>query len=128
MSMMILTQDRGHRLEPARISGNPVLGNVFDTEAGLNIPEQSVKATGYSLAAQWNASDLLTVKNILAYRDDESWTPIDFDSLPVADLDVPANYENNQFSEELQFLFTGDNWNGLAGFYYLDADASTLLT
>ncbi len=68
---------------------------------------------------------MLTVKNILAYRDDETWTPIDFDSLPVADLDVPAVYENNQFSEELQFLFTGDNWNGLGGFYYLDADAST---
>jgi len=116
---------QGHRLIDAQVSGNPVLGNVFDTEAGLNNPEQSVKATGYSLIAQWNASDLLTVKNILAYRDDESWTPIDFDSLPAADLDVPANYENNQFSEELQFLFTGDNWKGLAGFYYLDADAST---
>jgi len=116
---------QGHRLIDAQFSGNPVLSNVFDTEAGLNNPEQSVKATGYSLMAQWNASDLLTVKNILAYRDDESWTPIDFDSLPVADLDVPANYENNQFSEELQFLFSGNNWNGLAGFYYLDADAST---
>ncbi|MDX2427594.1 MAG: TonB-dependent receptor [Xanthomonadales bacterium] len=116
---------QGHRLIDAQVSGNPVLGNVFDTEAGLNNPEQSVKATGYSLMAQWNASNLVTVKNILAYRDDKSWTPIDFDSRPVADLDVPANYENNQFSEELQFLFTGDNWKGLAGFYYLDADAST---
>ena len=116
---------QGHRLVPATVSGNPVLSNVFDTEAGLNNPKQSVKATGYSLMAQWNANDMLTVKNILAYRDDETWTPIDFDSLPAVDLDVPANYENNQFSEELQFLFTGDNWNGLAGFYYLDADAST---
>jgi len=116
---------QGHRLEPAALSGNPVLKDVFDTESGLNNPKQSVKATGYSLMAQWNASDLITVKNILAYRDDETWTPIDFDSLPVADLDVPAVYENNQFSEELQFLFTGNNWNGLAGFYYLDADAST---
>lgn len=116
---------QGHRLVPARVAGNPVLDNVFDTEAGLNNPIQSVEATGYSLMAQWNASDMLTVKNILAYRDDETWTPIDFDSLPVVDLDVPAVYENNQFSEELQFLFTGNNWNGLAGFYYLDADAST---
>jgi len=116
---------QGHRLLPAAFSGNPVLDDVFDTESGLNNPTQSVKATGYSLSAQWNASDLLTVKNILAYRDDETWTPIDFDSLPVADLDVPAVYENNQFSEELQFLFSADKWNGIAGFYYLDADAST---
>jgi iron complex outermembrane receptor protein len=116
---------QGHRLEPAAVSGNPVLKNVYDTEAGLNNPTQSVKATGYSLMAQWDASQLLTVKNILAYRDDETWTPIDFDSLPVDDLDVPAVYKNNQFSEELQFLFSADRWNGLAGFYYLDADAST---
>jgi len=116
---------QGHRLVPANVSGNPVLKNVYDTEAGLNNPKQSVKATGYSLSAQWNASDLVTVKNILAYRDDETWTPIDFDSLPVADLDVPAFYKNNQFSEELQLLFSADRWNGIAGFYYLDADAST---
>lgn len=116
---------QGYRLVPAAVSGNPVLKNVFDTEAGLNNPVQSVKAKGFSLVAQWNASDMLTVKNIAAYRDDETWTPIDFDSLPVADLDVPATYENNQFSNELQFLFDGDGWNGIAGFYYLDADAST---
>jgi iron complex outermembrane receptor protein len=116
---------QGHRLEPARISGNPVLDNVYNTEAGLNNPKQSVNATGYSLLAEYNANDLLTVKNILSYRDDKTWTPIDFDSLPVADLDVPAVYKNNQFSEELQFLFSADRWNGLAGFYYLDADAST---
>ena len=65
------------------------------------------------------------MKNILAYRDDETWTPIDFDSLPAVDLDVPAFYENDQFSEELQLLFTADRWNGIAGFYYLDANAST---
>lgn len=116
---------QGHRLEPANVSGNPVLKNVFNTEAGLNNPRQSVNATGYSLLAEYNASDLLTIKNILSYRDDKTWTPIDFDSLPAADLDVPAVYKNNQFSEELQFLFSADRWNGLAGFYYLDADAST---
>ncbi len=115
---------QGHRLTPALKSGNQVLGNVYDTEAGLNFPKQSVKASGYSLSAQWNASDLLTIKNILAYRDDETWTPIDFDSLPVEDLDVPGVYKNNQFSEELQFLFSADRWNGIAGFYYLDADAA----
>ena len=116
---------QGHRLVPANISGNPVLKNVFDTESGLNNPTQSVKAQGWSLLAEWNASDLITFKNILAYRDDESWTPIDFDSLPAPDLDVPALYENDQFSEELQMLFSADNWTGLLGFYYLDANAHT---
>jgi iron complex outermembrane receptor protein len=116
---------QGHRLVPANISGNPVLTDVYDTEAGLNTPTQSVEAQGWSLLAEWSASDLITFKNILAYRDDESWTPIDFDSLPAPDLDVPALYENDQFSEEVQMLFTADNWTGLLGFYYLDANAHT---
>ncbi|MDX2416737.1 MAG: TonB-dependent receptor [Xanthomonadales bacterium] len=116
---------QGHREVLPNVSDNGILGNVFDTEAGLNNPKQSVKSYGYSLLAQWNASDLITLKNILAYRDDKTWTPIDFDSLPVADLDVPAFYKNDQFSEELQVLFSADRWNGIAGFYYLDANAST---
>jgi iron complex outermembrane receptor protein len=116
---------QGHRLYPATVSGNPVLKNVYDTEAGLNNPTQSVEAKGWSLLAEWNASDLITFKNIVSSRDDESWTPIDFDSLPAADLDVPAIYDNDQFSEELQMLFSADRWSGLLGFYYLDANAHT---
>jgi iron complex outermembrane receptor protein len=114
---------QGHRLVPAAISGNPVLENVFDTEAGLNNPEQSVKAKGVSFLAEWHLNEMVTLKNILASRDDESWSPIDFDSLPAVDLDVPVNYENDQFSEEFQLLFSADNWSGVAGFYYLDANA-----
>lgn len=34
-------------------------------------------------------------------------------------------YQNDQTSEELQFLFSGNRWNGIAGFYYLDATAFT---
>ena len=116
---------QGHRLYDAAWSGNPVLKNIYDTEAGLNNPTQSVEAQGWSLLAEWDASDLITFKNILAAREDESWTPIDFDSLPAVDLDVPALYENEQFSEELQMLFSADNWSGLLGFYYLDANAHT---
>ena len=114
---------QGHRLVPAAISGNPVLSNVFDTESGLNNPKQSVKAKGVSLLAEWQINDVFTLKNILASRDDESWSPIDFDSLPAVDLDVPVNYENDQFSEEFQLLFSADRWNGIAGLYYLDANA-----
>jgi iron complex outermembrane receptor protein len=116
---------QGHRVYPAAFSGNPVLKSVFDTEAGLSNPKQEVEAKGWSFLVEWNASDLITFKNIVSARDDESWTPIDFDSLPAVDLDVPAIYENEQFSEELQMLFTADNWSGLLGFYYLDANAHT---
>ena len=114
---------QGHRLTVGNFSGAPILDNVFDTRAGLSNPEQEVEAKGYSLLAEWNASDLLTLRAIFADRDDESWSPIDFDSLPTPDLDVPVVYENEQTSMELQALFSGDRWNGIVGFYYLDANA-----
>ena len=119
---------QGHRLIPDQFPtfDYPVLDDVFDTRAGLDVVPQKVEAYGGSLIAEWTVNDAWTVKNILAYREDESTSPIDFDSLPEADIDVPAIYENDQFSEELQFLYSGDRLNGLVGLYYLDANASTV--
>ncbi len=114
---------QGHRLTVGNVSGAPILGDVFDTRAGLNVPEQSVESLGGALVAQWNINDRWTLKNILAYRDDESFSPIDFDSLPVDDLDVPVVYDNEQFSEELQFIYSGERLNGIMGYYMLDASA-----
>lgn len=115
---------QGHRLLP--FTGFPVLENVFDTRASLNTPEQHVRSRGVSNVVEFKASDVLTFKNIVSYRDDESATPIDFDSLPVIDLDVPAIYENHQFSEEFQAIYDGDRLHGLVGFYYLSANALTM--
>jgi len=117
---------QGHRLIPGQFSGAPVLNDVFDTRAGLDVVDQDAEAYGVSLTGEWRLNDTITLKNILAYREDESTTPIDFDSLPSADLDVPAIYENDQFSEEFQVLYSGDRLNGLVGIYYLDANASTV--
>ncbi|WP_022698889.1 TonB-dependent receptor [Euryhalocaulis caribicus] len=117
---------QGHRLIPANISDAPVLDDKFDTRAGLDVVDQEVEAYGGSFLAEINLSDSWQVRNILAYREDESTSPIDFDSLQSADVDVPAIYKNDQFSEELQLLYSGDRLNGLIGFYYLDANASTV--
>lgn len=116
---------QGHRLITSLQTATPVLDNVYDTQAGLAQPVQRSEAWGGSLVGTWEATDNWTVKNILAYRQDESSTPIDFDSLPAIDVDVPAIYKNDQFSEELQFLYNSDRLNGLVGVYYLDANALT---
>lgn len=113
----------GHRLLPAAVSGDPVSSDVFDTRAGLSVPTQSVTSGGLSLVAEWAINDRWTLKNVLASRDDETFSPIDFDSLPVDDLDVPVTYTNEQFSEELQLLYSGERLNGVMGYYYLDANA-----
>ena len=97
---------QGGRLTPGNLTGVPVLANVFDTRAGLNNPLQEVEAKGFSLLGEWETNDLVMFRAIFASRDDESWSPIDFDSLPEADLDVPVIYENEQTSAELQAILT----------------------
>ncbi|WP_341711042.1 TonB-dependent receptor domain-containing protein [Erythrobacter sp.] len=116
---------QGHRLLAGQFSGAPVLDSVYDTRAGLNVVEQEVEAYGGGLTIAYEASDTITLKSITGYRKDHSTTPIDFDSLPAADLDVPAIYRNRQFSEELQLLYEGDRISGVLGAYYLDANAYT---
>ncbi|MDZ7628004.1 MAG: TonB-dependent receptor [Parvularculaceae bacterium] len=112
---------QGHRLLP--FTGFPVLENVFDTRSGLNTPEQGVEARGLSNTIEFRATDTLTFKNIVAYRDSDTTTPIDFDSLPVIDLDVATEYRDHQFSEEFQALYEGERLSGVLGFYYLSANA-----
>jgi iron complex outermembrane recepter protein len=116
---------QGHRFIPGLRSGAPVLDNVFDTRAGLNIVDQEVEAYGGALNIAIELSDTLTFKSITGYREDASTTPIDFDSLPAVDVDVPAVYENDQLSQEFQLLYESDNLSGVLGFYYLDANAFT---
>src|SRR3546814_15210451 len=70
-------------------------------------------------------TDTLTLRSISAWRKDTSFTPIDFDSLPAVDVDVPAVYRNEQLSQEFQLLYESDRLHGLVGFYYLDARAAT---
>jgi iron complex outermembrane receptor protein len=116
---------QGHRFIPGLRSGAPVLDDVFDTRAGLNIVDQEVEAYGGALNIAIELSDTVTIKSITGYREDKSTTPIDFDSLPAVDLDVPAVYNNDQLSQELQLLYESDNLSGVLGFYYLDANAFT---
>jgi iron complex outermembrane receptor protein len=115
----------GHRLIPSQLTGTPVLPNVFDTQGGLNSPKQDVEAYGGSIFVEAKPVDGLTLRSITAYRKDNSASPIDFDALPAADVDVPGFYKNYQLSQELQVLVDTGRLHGLIGAYYLNADALT---
>lgn len=119
---------QGHRLIPALTQPQvfPVLNKVYDNRAGLDVVDQKVEVQGISLVAEYTVNDRITLKNILAYREDEGTTPIDFDALPAADVDVPAIYTNDQLSNELQLLYAGDRLNGIVGVYYLEANSGTV--
>lgn len=113
----------GHRLLPSADGTLPVTSNVFDTRAGIG-DSNSVETEGYSLTGEWTVNSNVTLKSITAYREGSTVTPIDFDALPQNDFDVPATYQDDQFSQEFQLLYTGEQLSGVAGIYYLDGNAS----
>jgi iron complex outermembrane receptor protein len=126
-----VTQDdsspkNGHRLTVGRSSGAPVLGNVYDSRANLTRAmgnEQEVSQHGLAALVEYTISNELSVKSVTSTRQDKSWAPIDFDSLAVVDMEVPALYTNKQFSQEFQATYTGNRVQGVAGVYYIDAQA-----
>src|SRR5207237_5083812 len=89
----------------------------------LDSPKQKVRAGGVALSGEFGITDWLKFKSITAYRKDSSHTPIDFDALPYADVDVPAIYRNRQFSQEFQLVADRGPLQGVAGLYHLNADA-----
>ncbi len=112
----------GHRLIPGLFSGAPILDNVFDSRGGLD-GENYTEAWGISLTAEVDISPRLQFKSITAYRENENVQQIDFDALPGVDVDVATIYDSDQFSQEFQLNFTGDQYAGIVGFYYLNANA-----
>ncbi|MBC7622497.1 MAG: TonB-dependent receptor [Aeromicrobium sp.] len=118
---------QGYRLTPGVAPGNePVLGGNYDTRANLYSvlgKPQQVKTWGQSLLMDLALTDNLSVKAIASHRADDSVAPIDFDSLNTALFEAPAFYRNKQDSQELQFTYTGNKWQGVAGVFFMKANA-----
>ena len=115
----------GHREAPGLglTAGEVVLPDVFDTRGGIG-DDNRVRNQGLSLTAAWELTDAITLKSITAYREGQTNTLIDFDTSPAPALDVPGYYEDDQVTQELQFLYEGERLRGVAGLYYLDAHAA----
>lgn len=118
----------GYRLLPTLTSGQQhLLGNKFDTTAGVSrgapISGNTSEATGGQLTLQWAPAGNWTIRSISAFREDETWTMIDFDSSPSPSLDGVAVYKNEQLSQELQVNFETERLSFVGGLYYLDANA-----
>jgi iron complex outermembrane recepter protein len=113
----------GHRLIAGLVSGAPVLDDVFDTRGALFDPTQRVKGGGLAFHGEIGVSEAVKLRSITSWRKDRSDTPIDFDALPAVDVDVPAIYKNEQFSQEVQAVIETGPFAGVLGAYYLDANA-----
>jgi Outer membrane receptor proteins, mostly Fe transport len=118
---------QGHRLLPSGISGSSPLSGDYDTEAGITllgpITSNRLEATGGQVLIDWSPAPNWTLRSITAYREDESESPIDFDSTAARSFDAPVVYTNEQFSQELQVIYEGERWALVGGAYFLDANA-----
>ena len=112
----------GHRLIPGLFSGAPVLDNVYDSRGGQT-GRNFTDAWGVALLAEYDINPNWQFKSISAYRKNENIQQIDFDALPAVDVDVATIYDSDQFSQEFQLNYTSDRISGVAGFYYLEANA-----
>ena len=123
------TVDKSNPKHGTRLVGNGGVANyaptasVYDTRAGIG-DDNKVTTQGVSATGEFGLSDTLTFKTITAYRDGHTDTLIDFDNTALPVLDVPAFYDDRQFTQEFQLLIEGDRIQGVAGLYYLDARAN----
>ncbi|MDV3458383.1 TonB-dependent receptor [Sphingomonas sp. HF-S4] len=97
--------------------------SVYDTRAGIG-DDNRVETKGISATGEIGLTDSLTFKTISAWREGHTDTLIDFDNTALPTLDVPAVYDDRQFTQELQLLYEGDRVQGVAGLFYLNGRAS----
>lgn len=123
------TEDRSNPRHGSRLVGNAglpdfqPLASVYDTRAGIG-DRNKVVTQGVSITGELTLSDTLAAKSITAWRDGRTDTLIDFDNTPGPVLDVPAFYDDRQFTQEVQLLITTDRLQGVIGGYYLNGRAS----
>ncbi|MBX3702281.1 MAG: TonB-dependent receptor [Steroidobacteraceae bacterium] len=119
---------QGYRLLPTVSPAQPaLLPGDYDTLAGITtfgpIRRNKVEATGGQLRIEWSPSEAWKLQSITAYREDDSESPIDFDSTQPQSFDAPVVYQNDQLSQELQLTYSSGRMTVVGGAYYLDANA-----
>jgi len=112
----------GYRILPSLLTDAPVPDSVYDSYTSLPT-ENLVENEGWSLTAEYFINDFWSLKSVTAARENYSPTNIDFDNTPLQIFDVPAVYDDEQFSQEIQLNYSGDNLNFVSGLYYFDSES-----
>lgn len=112
----------GHRLTTSLLTGEAPLSNVYDSNTSMPV-DNSVETSGHSLTMTWDINEHSTLKLISAYREGITDTNIDFDSTKLPSLDIPAFYEDEQSSNEVQFLYQRDQFKLATGLYEFSGNA-----
>ena len=112
----------GYRLLPSILTDAPVPDSVYDSYTSLPTWNE-VELEGISFTANWDVSDNTSLKYVYSDRESYSPTNIDFDNTPLPIFDVPAVYDDEQSSHEIQLNHYGENYKLVSGLYYYDGQS-----
>ena len=101
----------------------PPLDSRYDVRNGMpNINDTSMN--GASLTLGWNLGEAWTLKSVTAFRESDTETNIDFDTLPQTIADVKAFYSDEQTSQEFQLNYdNAGDFRGVFGLYWFEGEA-----
>ena len=101
----------------------PPLDSRYDIRSGMrNINDTVMK--GMSATVNWRPNEDWAFKYIVAKRESDTDTAIDFDTTPLTLVDVYAHYYDSQVSNEVQANYdAGGRARGVFGIYAFNGDA-----
>ncbi|MGY1521719.1 TonB-dependent receptor [Luteimonas sp. A482] len=105
------------------VTGGAPMDNRYDIRSGMpNVNDTEMK--GISATVNWRPSEDWALKYVVAKRESDTETNIDFDTLPERIADVKAFYSDQQVSHELQANYdAGGRGRGVVGIYAFNGDA-----
>lgn len=112
----------GYRLLPSLLTNAPVPDSVYDSYTSLPT-DNSVELEGFSFTLDWAVNNELSLKYVGSSRESYSDTNIDFDNTPLDIFDVPAFYDDENTSHELQANYQGDSFTLVGGAYLYDGES-----
>lgn len=113
----------GYRVVPSILTDKaPIPDSVYDSYTSLPT-WNSVESEGMSLTAEYYINDDWSMKSVTSSRESYSKTNIDFDNTPLQIFDVPAIYDDEQFSQEFQLNYSSADLTFVSGLYYFDSES-----
>ncbi len=102
---------------------------IFDSQGSEPYANASeLDVWGASMKLEWTLGDGLTLNSITAWRDLEAFWPSNSDHSPNAGAESKNDFEQEQFSQEIQLLGTslGGKLDWITGLFYFDEKGENL--
>ncbi|WP_100641826.1 TonB-dependent receptor [Alteromonas facilis] len=112
----------GYRLMPSLLTNAPVPDSVYDSYTSMPTWNE-VTLEGINWLVRHDFSENLELKYIGSSRESYSPTNIDFDNTALDIFDVPAEYDDENTTHELQANYTADSFSVVGGLYLYDGES-----